>query len=1091
MGPLCESIHVPSVSTCYCGLSHHREFKQRWDEHISALNTYELDHLLVIQFRNLWNEWTTLVQQQQVQTNIWLYTDRANISWPVTIGFVWPSVLEYMSSSLSRIPIILDFHVTLINITKTQNVIISNPSSDLVTYSVELLNSYPNNSKSIINDQIFTISTTSQEIKLINGIYNFNLSSNDQILFTVFYQPTSSIKHEMYLVVRNNLTIIESIHLRGEGGIGSLQVGNRQAGSSIIPIVLKIDEKQYGLCSIDKNENSLLRKVVTLRNTGNMKTIIHDISFSHSKCSGQGFSVSICTDIEIEPHEKYDLKILFQPDYTSDEINETLILNTNTGLMTFPIIVQIPQRVLLSCYKTIPRPPWELRTYGLCFCSFFLFIILIFATAVYEARRLFDNYLTRAEWRDRMQMTNNKIFDLSDLSLAVQDEQKARERLESNSTTDTKKEKTIETSKTESKRKRSMTSNNDNEDKLLKSTQTSDGSNTTFRPVGVSPKAMSPKQRRATTDSGPSKFSKPQQEILPKKQSLQRRKSDQHTSVTPRKTVSSTTMSEEENEPFVVARSRRVSNKAKESSTNIASQSTVDTTIATKQKPSVHSHQQDLLQLDDSVNDQQWHRVSSNKGQRKGPTTRRETTDETQTTNKIIKVTSTNSENPRTLSLSSPSSHKHSSISHETTPLHHHPSRDRSALNPSPTPVPILTEKKGLQGDTSLIPTIRELSLRQLAEQLWAAKLPSSATACSMSIRSRCSSAPASEHGGAQNEKTKSNRNDNGKEENIDWDEPDIPDEDFGRYASQTECSMDELNDINEQPQQYLTNNIPSLMSLSITPPIIKKTIQEKPPVSTSVVKENIEPLPFPQHGLGPIQRPNKLPCPATAQSSSFRTDSTQSPSTPDVLVQINRLLDHSNSVTTTASTPNVPISTNSSTIINEISTPNVSWTPFSPSEWSSKYDSSWSTTNLQSSNISLTKPIQNPFLQQQQQQISSEESSVWSSALGTTTANSASSNARTQRTSEWHELFSSNVPSSTQIQKPTNNSWLKFLPVSDPSPVDSITSNRQENETNNAFWNLINPNETQQNSSASWWPKTSSDGNNNDNDQSRWDFAR
>ncbi|CAF4538387.1 unnamed protein product, partial [Rotaria sp. Silwood2] len=88
MGPLCESIHVPSVSTCYCGLSHHREFKQRWDEHISALNTYELDHLLVIQFRNLWNEWTTLVQQQQVQTNIWLYTDRANISWPVTIGFV-------------------------------------------------------------------------------------------------------------------------------------------------------------------------------------------------------------------------------------------------------------------------------------------------------------------------------------------------------------------------------------------------------------------------------------------------------------------------------------------------------------------------------------------------------------------------------------------------------------------------------------------------------------------------------------------------------------------------------------------------------------------------------------------------------------------------------------------------------------------------------------------------------------------------------------------------------------------------------------------------------------------------------------------
>ncbi|CAF1175310.1 unnamed protein product [Rotaria sp. Silwood1] len=306
----------------------------------------------------------------------------------------------------------------------------------------------------------------------------------------------------------------------------------------------------------------------------------------------------------------------------------------------------------------------------------------------------------------------------------------------------------------------------------------------------------------------------------------------------------------------------------------------------------------------------------------------------------------------------------------------------------------------------------------------------------------------------------------------------------FGRYASQTEFSMDELNDINErtQIQQIITtNNIPSLMSLSITPPITTKNNQEKSTIPTSIIKENIEPLPFPQHGLGPIQRPTKLSCSTTIQSStSFLTDSTQSPNTPDVLVQINRLLDHSNSVTTIASTPNVPIST----LINDISTPNVSWTPFLPGEWSSKYDSSWPTTNLQTPNVSVTRQIQNPFLQQQQQQITNEESSLWSST---------SSNPRTtQNTSEWQEIFSSNVPSSTQTTKSTDNSWLKFLPVSDSSSIDSITTNnRQENETNNSFWNLMNSNETQQNSSTSWWPKTSSNGNNNDNDQSRWDFAR
>jgi hypothetical protein len=302
----------------------------------------------------------------------------------------------------------------------------------------------------------------------------------------------------------------------------------------------------------------------------------------------------------------------------------------------------------------------------------------------------------------------------------------------------------------------------------------------------------------------------------------------------------------------------------------------------------------------------------------------------------------------------------------------------------------------------------------------------------------------------------------------------------FGRYVSQTEQSMDESNNINEwtqtqQQQQTATNNIPSLMSISITPPII----QQKPTVPASVIKENIEPLPFPQRSPGPIQRPNKLSCSSTTQLSSFLTDSTQSPSTPDVLVQINHLLDHQNSITTIPSTPNVP----NSTIINDISTPNVPWTPFTPSEWPTKYESSWPVTNLQNPNVSLTTHIQNPFAQRQ---ISKEDSSVWSSALGTATPRSTSSNIHTERPSTWNEVFPTTVPSSTE---PTKNSWPKFWPISDPSPTVGTPSNIQPNETTNPFWNPITG--TPPSSSTSWWPKTPSDENNNDNDKSRWDFAR
>ncbi|CAF4394319.1 unnamed protein product, partial [Rotaria sordida] len=97
-----------------------------------------------------------------------------------------------------------------------------------------------------------------------------------------------------------------------------------------------------------------------------------------------------------------------------------------------------------------------------------------------------------------------------------------------------------------------ITSNNENEDKLLKTIQASDESNTSLQSTGLSPKPILHKPRRATTDnSHSSKFSKPQQETLPKKQPLQRRKSDQHTSTTSPKATSSTTVSEEENEPFL------------------------------------------------------------------------------------------------------------------------------------------------------------------------------------------------------------------------------------------------------------------------------------------------------------------------------------------------------------------------------------------------------------------------------------------------------------------------------------------------------------------------------------------------------------
>lgn len=58
-------------------------------------------------------------------------------------------------------------------------------------------------------------------------------------------------------------------------------------------------------------------------------------------------------------------------------------------------------------------------------------------------------------------------------------------------------------------------------------------------------------------------------------------------------------------------------------------------------KPSSHYNSSDLIQLDDSGSDQQWHMVSSSKGHRRGTAPRQETTDESQKLDKTPKVSPT------------------------------------------------------------------------------------------------------------------------------------------------------------------------------------------------------------------------------------------------------------------------------------------------------------------------------------------------------------------------------------------------------------------------------------------------------------------
>lgn len=147
--------------------------------------------------------------------------------------------------------------------------------------------------------------------------------------------------------------------------------------------------------------------------------------------------------------------------------------------------------------------------------------------------------------------------------------------------------------------------------------------------------------------------------------------------------------------------------------------------------------------------------------------------------------------------------------------------------------------------------------------------------------------------------------------------------------------------------------------------------------------------------------------------------------------------------------------STPTGSILNDISSPNVPWTPFAQPEWSSKYDSPWPISTIQSPNVSVAREMQNPFAQQhrqqQQQPVLTKDSSIWPSVLGTaTTSSSESLSQNTQNGQEWDQILSSTIPSSTETAKSSNNSWLKFLPTADPPSVDNMKVNIEANDTKN-----------------------------------------
>ncbi|KAF3834748.1 hypothetical protein F7725_027306 [Dissostichus mawsoni] len=209
-------------------------------------------------------------------------------------------------------------------------------------------------------------------------VYNLLLLPGEIKAFNVRFTPTSNHSVSSLLIVRNNLTVIDTIILHGRGTTESLKVAGKPPGQGS-SLRFKMTEALLKDCTEKtkvREPNFTLKRTFRVENTGLLP-----------------------------------ITIRFTPDFTSSRVIRELKLVTCGGSeFVFVLNASLPYHMLATCAETLPRPGWELELYIIV--SMFLLVI---ATAYLEAQSIWEPFKRRVSVETNSTMeTGRPLNDYGD-----------------------------------------------------------------------------------------------------------------------------------------------------------------------------------------------------------------------------------------------------------------------------------------------------------------------------------------------------------------------------------------------------------------------------------------------------------------------------------------------------------------------------------------------------------------------------------------------------------------------------------------------------------------------------------------------------
>ncbi|XP_029658546.1 transmembrane protein 131 isoform X2 [Octopus sinensis] len=438
---------------CYVGLPTHTPAGHQWllglelDREVADTDQYLYTHLQ--------QKWDRVARVDQSTANVTIELDTNQVRgflFSAQAHLYWPALIRKCK---------IKFPLTQIGNVSLSDFIVENPGDVPVLIQIFTLPVYPNPqtivdlmSNRLASDLSDYIETDDRDIFILPDLEHSYSTPNSQLhryrkhientlgikphketitallspgtklKFQVGFRPKDDLSRTSLIIIRNNLTIIDSLVVQGQGGQGEMRFSNRKAGSRT-PLLFEMTEKHLKNCDKKKQgKNSLphftVKRMFTMRNTGELPFYVHGFSINSSPCEGYGFKVLDCAGFELLPNGSQKIDIAFTPDFTMSRIRRVLTISTSLGPpVNFTLQATVPPYMLARCAAALPRPSWEMGLYYAFICIIVVLTLCVFITAYLEAKRICvaDSYRRKLKVLNGTQpYEKGKAFDLKNIS---------------------------------------------------------------------------------------------------------------------------------------------------------------------------------------------------------------------------------------------------------------------------------------------------------------------------------------------------------------------------------------------------------------------------------------------------------------------------------------------------------------------------------------------------------------------------------------------------------------------------------------------------------------------------------------------------